>query len=401
LLIINHVDYYSTYGAATSMRMHVNLLLSSNSGISNIYIINRVSFLKYLFGFFSNTKAHNQKVVLMNLWAIPFDNNYDGSSDISDKLFFNKISLFFRKIIYSILFWNSKRVIYNLIKKNNVDIVHLNSSVLVDLAECLRKKKSLNDRLIIIMHIRDFVSEKMSLEKVKKFNYVDTFICIDSATKNRFLYALKSLNIREEKIFVLQNLFEKSSSNKRLFFHESLFTDKIKFAIVGRVSELKGVLFVINSFISAGLKNAILYIIGSGEGEYFSEVIAKCRIYPNILVYHQGIKNISESTFYSDIDVIVRGDESFRTGRTVYEAIINGSKVIMPGVVDDLLNDIDLYHFKNEILLYNQNSQESLVDIFRRIEKSSLYLKKSDYSYIFKKNRINYLNTLMEIYSNK
>lgn len=398
VLIITHIDFYSTYGAATSLRHHVELIYSDNSSEnSEIIIINRVSFLKIIKGLWKgNQRKINDRITLIDFWSLPFEFNYDGSPEINPEARTAGLISKFKKVLTSVLYKNALSRIFSIIKTFGISVVHLNASVLAQVATDIKSHFG-KDSPLIVMHIRDFLKTDLNRTNLINLSNVDRFICIDKATQDRLIESVKEFGL--SKHYVLQNIFRKTEVQAvRQIKELTSIKAQNKFVIIGRISPLKGVLFVIDSFIKANLPNSILLVVGDGDGEYFAEFLKVCKQHPNTVKYLGEIPHLSETNLYYDTDFLIRGDESFRTGRTVYEALIHGNQVILPGHEIEIEADSDLLPFKDEVLLYQPNSTSSLIESLRCCFKGRISQSSEDISSLFEEKRKDYLASILSIY---
>lgn len=390
ILVITHVDFYSIYGAATSLRHHVQLIQErTDSNAIKITVVNRVSFTKYLKSFIkgnsTNLKNKKSNFKIIDLWSLPFENNYDGHPEDTGK---KGAVIKIKKSIQFLLYTASLQKIVKLIRKENITVLHLNASVLAPVGRDIRQSLG-SDCPLIVMHIRDFVKKSINFNQIQDIDNADRFICIDKSSYNR-LIEVASERIRQKAI-ILQNLFIRNKLEKLAHITKlNKPGSVIQYVIVGRISELKGVMFVLNAFLKADVVNSMLYIVGNGEGEYFEKVLAKCKEYPKKITHLPEFANLSESDLYYKADFLVRGDETFRTGRTVYEALTYNTRIVLPGNFEDLNEDEDLKPFKDKIFLYKASDEAALINIFRdtgsiRLEKTSapdpIFERKSDLYY--------------------
>lgn len=365
VLIITHVDFYSIYGAATSLRHHVQLIRErSTSSPVKITIVNRVGFKKALGytvkGNGTGRINRDPNFRIIDLWSLPFENNYDGHPEETGS---GGPMASIKKSLQSVLYKRSLKKITKLIRQENVSVVHLNASVLASVGRDIRTSL-VTACPMIVMHIRDFIKKNITQKQVRDFDIIDRFICIDKASYDRLLEVTgKKIG---ERAIVLQNLFIKNPI-EQLTPVAQLQKSRAsrKYVIVGRISALKGVVFVIDAFLEAAIDDSMLFVVGNGDGAYYHEVLAKCEAHPQKLTYIPEFANLSESDLYYKADFLVRGDESFRTGRTVYEALAYDTRIILPGDIAELNNDVDLFPFRNSVFLYNASDLDALVQTFR------------------------------------
>ena len=104
-----------------------------------------------------------------------------------------------------------------------------------------------------------------------------------------------------------------------------------------------------------------------GNGEDVNDVISICNKSMGRVFYLGEVPNLVDTGFFKSIDYLVRGDITFRTGRTVFEALYAGKVVIMPGVQSDLDNDKNLAEFRERVFFYDPFSADGLFESFKHI----------------------------------
>jgi hypothetical protein len=360
ILIINHIEFDSTYGAATSLRKHLELFKEKDiDNKFNFIVLNRVPFKEL---FFNNKKIQNLEkkynIEIKNFWGLPFEGNFDGADiDVKRKNFLKLI----KNVIIKIFYKYSLIKIIKIIQQKEISIVHFNSSVLIKIANDIKSILTINSPYFIL-HVRDFLRNDLNKKQIESFNIINKFVCIDLSTQIK-LFEVLGKNYFNKSV-VLQNLFLRPDNKvvNRVYIPEK-FKNSIKYLIVGRISRLKGVKFVLNTFLKSK-NNTVLIIIGDGDGDYYKEVCDISNFNKDKVLLLNEISSLSDTDIYSISDFLIRGDESFRTGRTVYEALSYNTKIILPGNKFDLDSDNDLKYFTNDIILYKPNSETDLLKIF-------------------------------------
>lgn len=360
ILIINHIEFDSTYGAATSLRKHLELFKEKDiDNKFNFIVLNRVPFKEL---FFNKKKIQNLEkkynIEIKNFWGLPFEGNFDGADiDVKRKNFLKLI----KNVIIKTFYKYSLIKIINLIQQKEISIVHFNSSVLIKIANDIKSILTINSPYFIL-HVRDFLRNDLNKKQIESFNIINKFVCIDLSTQIK-LFEVLGKNYFNKSV-VLQNLFLRPDNKvvNRVYIPEK-FKNSIKYLIVGRISRLKGVKFVLNTFLKSKI-NTVLIIIGDGDGDYYKEVCDISNFNKDKVLLLNEISSLSDTDIYSISDFLIRGDESFRTGRTVYEALSYNTKIILPGYKFDLDSDNDLKYFTNDIILYKPNSETDLLKIF-------------------------------------
>ncbi len=360
ILIINHIEFDSTYGAATSLRKHLELFKEKDiDNKFNFIVLNRVPFKEL---FFNKKKIQNLEkkynIEIKNFWGLPFEGNFDGADiDVKRKNFLKLI----KNLIIKIFYKYSLIKIIKLIQQKEISIVHFNSSVLIKIANDIKSILTINSPYFIL-NVRDFLRNDLNKKQIESFNVINKFVCIDLSTQIK-LFEVLGKNYFNKSV-VLQNLFLRPDNKvvNRVYIPEK-FKNSIKYLIVGRISRLKGVKFVLNTFLKSK-NNTVLIIIGDGDGDYYKEVCDISNFNKDKVLLLNEISSLSDTDIYSISDFLIRGDESFRTGRTVYEALSYNTKIILPGNKFDLDSDNDLKYFTNDIILYKPNSETDLLKIF-------------------------------------
>lgn len=362
ILAISHVPWDSNYGSGTSFRLHWKVLQSKLiEGRLSVSLFTRVGFVGLLFGsrheFVDPHYFHATGKLVLAL-----DNNYDYQSIKGGNL-----KLYLRRAIsrtVNIIIENFS-LLYMIVycKVHNFDILHFNSHVLISFASKIVRLMG-SSRPKVIMHVRDFVAKDLSPKEKKYFSSVDVFICIDYSTYDRLI---KEIDLSlYQKALVIQNPFYSVDRNCKFDFrkHDVNIGARI-FAIVGPVIADKGVVNICRAFLKANVCNSVLVVLGRGDD--VEKVVKICNVSNGRIVYLEEIPRLVETGFYNSIDVLIRGDSSFRTGRTVYEALYAGKLVILPGDLNNLESDKKLKEFKGKVFFYNPLSEVSLIKILNSL----------------------------------
>ena len=326
VLVLTHVEFDNSYGAATSLRKHLEIV--STLDIENTVVANRYlrTFLLEKFGIkkLANTCLH------LPMPLMKVHDYYEGTkssvsiSAIVSMIF--KLPFYAYSVVYLLFFIHIK----------GVRIVHLNSPVLIGLGALL-KTFSLSRNIKLMVHMRDFLRIDLNAFDRWSLGKVDFFVCIDIALQANF-ESIFPVN-QNQNYLVILNPFESVSGDAVTSKVRYDFVDEhIYVAIVGNIISDKGVNFVLDSFSDDLPANLRLLIVGSGEGPYYDQFLEKVEL--NTKVFYLGeIEDLARSNFYQKIDCIIRGDESFRTGRTVFEALYNDCTVLIPKAESAGLSD--------------------------------------------------------------
>ena len=257
---------------------------------------------------------------------------------------------------------NAKKLI-RIIKENKIDIVHTNSSVILEGAIAAKKAK-----IPHILHVRECISEAYSLRyscprytKKKLYGYSKKIITISHAVKDYIAPLVKD----KKKI---QVMYDSVNLNEGLNCKTDEKQKKI-FVSVGLISKQKGFHHAIDAFSKMSDKakeQSELWIVGGGD-EAYSQVLLE-QIKSNglsdkikLLGYRSDITNIVAGAYCGLTCSYMEG-----LGRTTIEYMLSGKPVIAsdsgatPEIVHDGQNgliyrygDIDELARKMEYIINN------------------------------------------------
>lgn len=358
VLVLTHVEFDNSYGAATSLRKH--LAIVSKLDIENTVVANRYlrTFLLEKFGIkkLINTCLH------LPMPLMKVHDYYEGeNSSVS-------ISAIVRMIFKIPFYAYSFFYLLFLIHIKGIRVLHLNSPVLIGLGALLKTFSFLRN-IKLMVHMRDFLREDLNAFDRWSLGKVDFFVCIDIALQENF-ESIFPVNQNQNYVVIL-NPFESVSEDAVTFQVGYDFKDDhIYFAIVGNIIPDKGVSFVLDNFSDDLPVNLCLLIVGSGEGRYYDQCLEKVSL--NTRVSYLGeIEDLARSNFYQKIDCVIRGDESFRTGRTVFEALYNDCSVLIPKAEGAGLCDSALEPFSDLVTYYAPREELSLLNAIKSVKKKS------------------------------
>jgi hypothetical protein len=383
ILILSHEDYHSPYGASSSLREHCKIINNYENNIK-ICIISSI-YPRVLIKNILKKRKHKDESNLIYYSSLPWVRIIDYCEDDSILDLLKDIA---RKVVYSPLYLISIISIISIIIRNKIEVLHLNSPVLAGILPLIIPVLSFfKNKPISIVHMRDFLKSNLSAYQINALKKGDYFVAIDEAVK---VNSLKSGVIDEKKIVIVENPFSTINEKEMSLLKYKFKSDKIYCAIVGNIIEEKGFKFVIESFLDVSSKKNILLIVGGGKGEYFDSIMDFIEKNTNI-EYLGEVDNLMQTNFYLAVDYVIRGDVSYRTGRTVYESLYNSCNVILPGKRDDLLSDAQLVKFENTVIMYNSRDRS---DLSRRLGS----LKKVRKEKLQMDNHLEYYNNFIKIY---
>jgi len=355
ILSISHAPWGSTYGAATSLRLHWQSLSAQLcSGHLEVDLWTRCGITEYIRNKFTVNDINSKLFKQHRQELLPYSLNHE---EVAHKVIANfkeKLVLFINYLIYR---YNEKELLHSL-SKNCYHMIHLNSVALAGLSARIKQSKyTINS--IIVMHVREFVLHSISNSQKKEIESADYFICIDEETRKRLMLVT---NIDMKKVVVLSNpVFtdrNKTYTNARINKKEN----RVVCAIVGALTNLKGVVMVCQSFVKSSNENIVLYVVG--KGPEYNKIKKISKMYPDKVIILGEIQGLNESGFYNVIDILIRGDDTFRIGRTVHEALCHNLKVMLPGVKSNIDDDAYLGCFSENVIMYKPNGRVELTNAF-------------------------------------
>lgn len=331
ILFVTHT-LESFYGAATSLR----LLLENYSGIEADLMVPR-SFRHRRD--LTATAAQFPAVRQVYEISMPIDLGVVG------------LKRSFAEKAHGVVHWASWRRDYrryrNIMQDNKYDLVHFNSVVL---------HKMLLPGMPSMTHVREIVPDRDS-PVIGKLAAGAGVLFIDSATQRPFASQEGRMHA-----LMLNNPFDMRgvAHSAGVLRHARLRPTTTVFSMIGRISEMKGVDFVIAAFRRAAGSDSVLLVVGDGPPDYLAHCRNMAGDDSRILFWGEE-SNIK--AVYAVTDYVVRGDPQPCVGRTIYEGLYAGCRVIMPGPgAPDLIFEAD--RFRESILFYPAGSRNHLTGIF-------------------------------------
>ena len=293
VLVLLNTPIDSVYGASKSFRAHYDLLKEHYEFkvISQLGTATKYDKYKFDYGAF---------FLIRNCLGFTFS--------IRENIF--SITKLILGLIYLPLLFTKAR---------SVDIIHLNSLTLIIYAPLL---KAFFPRKEIICHVREMNNRYMQITS-KCLNSVDILICIDYAVKNSLC-----INEKKVKVIVVSNPVIIHSFNKKFNFDVGNY---VNIGIVGRLSHEKKTIEILDYLKSgqyASKKPIMVYIVG-GPGADFA-YYNRCKVIAKSLsnVQYLGeINDLENTNFYEQLDCLLRFDDHYSVGRTIFEAMNFGVDV--------------------------------------------------------------------------
>ncbi|MCK5003912.1 MAG: hypothetical protein KAS21_02440 [Candidatus Aminicenantes bacterium] len=313
------------YGASRSLGLSIKSLLE-NTDITkdNIHLVYNVFNFRMLRNIFSGKKdkrfiLNNYLRGLRNIYTgiFPFSLSYKGRPEtrIHD---IGSIALLLLFPFY--WFFRGKTII----KNHNISHVHLNSLVLWPLLILVPRK------IKKIIHIREIhdntifrIFSRIKIKTIKK--YADTIIAIDSSTANSFIDSPKLKIIRNP--FDMSIVSKRRAEKQKILREYKIPTGRNNVTLIGSLSENKGQDFfldIANSFSDTKMFNFLIV----GKVDIKSSKIIEKKVSKIRNAFYLGeVEEIGD--IYAISETIMRCEEYYKTGRTVWEALYAGCSNIM------------------------------------------------------------------------
>ena len=248
----------------------------------------------------------------------------------------------------------AEKRIYNIIKKYKIDLVHINSS-----ATSIGVLSAQRCSVPVVWHIREYIEEGLKfcfynrdlfIEMLKKAEKV---IAISTGLYSKYLQSLGKEKICLVYDGIKLDIFEKA-------YLERVKKQETIISVIGRITEEKNQLELIQAIQVLNRNNVIVRIVGDEIGEYTNEIKRYIIAHNMTNVIFTGYsENVVEEYKKADIVVVPSIQEGF--GRITVEATVSGCVVIgaNSGGTQELLQLIDGEIYQ----LYNIN------DLAEKIEK--------------------------------
>lgn len=288
--------------------------------------------------------------------------------------------------------WHIKRFVYlflglinnvsafgvgGFLKKNQIDIIHSNSSV-VNIGGILSRIY----RIPHVWHIREFGQEDFDLEFIYKNNnclkfmnlYSCSIVCISGAIFQKYAKFFDDKKCRLIYNGLPKEYLRKKNPRERSFFN---------FLIAGRLEEAKGqrdAIMAMNNIFKQGLRNFKLYIAGSGPLDDELKNLVKILGLGDCIEFCGKISDLNNLRKIIDVEFVCSRSEAF--GRVTIESMMSSNPVIgaNTGATKELIVD----GFNG--YLYEQGNHEDMSSKIIKIMSNNIkFNEMSKNAYFFSK----------------
>ena len=344
VLIISNTPLDSPYGASSSLRTHLNQLSESNIS----YILVSPPCLN------SSRPKSNQ----FYFSSLPWIYNYDGSPlcGFNIRAFISSLLKVFGFLAFMI----------RLRMRYRFSSVHINSFSILPIVIALKITYPFASCVLVL---REFI-QRRNLWTLYFLRLIDTLVFIDNSVRSR-LYSLYPC-IYDKKSYLIPNFITHYPVTiDCLNFLDSLsIANRYIFSFVGRLDDpSKGFDFVFDSFIDFAKKNStcVLLVFSACNVSLKSNyLLALDRENLSNRVFFLGeVPTLLEKGYYNQINCVIRGESSYRPGRTVYEALLHNCCVIIPGLPAEISNDPSLNSFSRSLVSYSPRNKLSIARAYK------------------------------------
>jgi hypothetical protein len=254
---------------------------------------------------------------------------------------------------YNTLLWGSDRGrIGRIIAGGGYDFVHLNSLVLHPLVSGSHR---------FILHMRD-VYDGGNLEAVRNVRRAAGVVFIDEATRAPFrdVPLLRSI--------VLNNPFDMTGVAAYRDYRPPLPdldpSRHTVFSVIGVASEAKGTGFIVRAFLKHRDVRSRLIIVGGRERAELDDCRRVASEDRRVIFWGEE-REIDK--VYAVTDYVLRGEAFPCIGRTVYEGLYAGCRVIAPGDPDAPPPLFEAHTFRDAVHFYRPRDEQALLALFDRL----------------------------------
>lgn len=256
-----------------------------------------------------------KKTVRWYDWKLPFSCVIKGApKGIRFRLLCLKKNV--EAIVFFLFFYS------RILKGEQITHVHLNSFILWPLLPVIPKS------IRKIIHIREIPRGGLFSDLAVRLtkHYATRIISIDPVSNSTFADDPKSIVIYNP--INMTRSRELRKKRKELRSNWGIQEETTVISLVGRIEENKGFEFFINIVENTvPVRNLLFLVLGDHSGEYARKCVARLKKYDNVRFL--GVYN-DTSEFYAITDLVIRCENFFPLGRTVWEAIFAGAVALIP-----------------------------------------------------------------------
>lgn len=292
-----------------------------------------------------------------------------------------------------IVHFRSINKIIAIIKKNKIDLIHLNNQVVFNFFVLLSAQKT---GVPVVSHLRTFGSYGLNQHKLSLIHELGVkFVAISEQLKKHWC----TVGIDNRSITTIYNIVEQrgggNAGQEDIPLEYLQFKERILF--VGRLIECKGLSFLLRSFAKYKESHfyAGLFIVGDGTlCEKLKRLSVELGIENSVIFLgYQGRPDI----FIRNASVLVLPSKMEGFGRVLLEAMSLGVPVIgtnVGGIPDIISHEVNG-------LLVSYGDEPALVEALKQITEQKLFREKminNSYVKAQKFDKQNQLGSLKEIY---
>lgn len=353
--IVSHMPWDDPYGAATSLRLTTEALTKHQSALQ-LMVVAAPSPTDSSLGTDGQSDPMRTRMEIIRA-RLPMEIVCHGFSQPAPA-----IHLWNRMVRARAPGLVTKRLLPALA---SVDLIHLNSMTLAWVAGALQDV--LGSRCPpITLHVRESALPTLSRPATRDFRRVSGFVAIDETVRTRLWASVPRGDQRE---LVLPNLVSEPASSSLDEFAGGLrecVDGRPILAMTGRVSPDKGVAFVAGSIAEVPERSSAFLIVGARSRskmlspQSHREIKKATKFLGGSRAIYLGeIPSLGPRGFYKHVDVLIRGDSRPGVGRNVYEALIAGSSVIVPGTPEDYEADVIFQSYAHQVYFAQVRSTDS------------------------------------------
>ena len=249
--------------------------------------------------------------------------------------------------------------ICRLIKKNNIELIHLHTQLHRDLFGVFAAKKM---KVPCISHLRSNRSHGFEARRARFCNqFITSYLAISKGIKNHWI----NLGLDKNKTKILYDGIIISSIKPANIRKDWNIGDEVKYIIgcVGRLSWEKGHIFLLNAFalFSKMMPDTVLVIVGDGDIKKELEQNAYDLGLREKIIFTGYQLNASDMTAAFDLLIVPSKEEPF--GLVVIEGMRAGTPVIgtNAGGIPDIIE-----HNRNGMLI-EYNDVEALSEAMKKL----------------------------------